>query len=1295
SGFDDDQIWVNQSTKPLINHIYNGKNENINISYEPLTNDDIYYNYRLHGSGTGSGGIGGINIFSTASLEKDYELSIPFYVVASAKMANGLGGQDTTSYIYKGYRVNRYRGPLGFYEIYSYHSQKKELEYTKYKQNFPFIGLPSERINYLNSSMPIFGSIMVNPGGVKASIKDYTYEDKSYTLNSKMLHQVYAKSVVGKMYDPDSTNLLVTQTDSKVLSEDHLGNIESQTQTTLDHTTDKTHKTTETYEYDNDTANWIIGKVTQLVSTAETLNESDTKNTVTQEYTYDGSTGALNTQKQLLDDDQYLLKSYAYTSTGNVESETLSGTDIDTLTTTYTYGYADKFRISAEKTVDGATFNETFAYDPRFGEVTTYTDPNGHETYVNYNALGQKEIQTNPDGSKVEWYYAWGGATNALYAITTIDDTKPYITRYYDLLDREVLLKTHDLDGNIILQKKQYNAKGLLSQSSLPYISGDTEPAVAYSYDNYGRLTKLTKPSPSGDGQSVETTSYSAFQLVQTDGEGYKKKTVKNALGQTIKVVEGLGSSDESALSYRYDGLGNLIEAVDSASNTITYRYDNMGRKIYESDPDRGIHTYKYDVLGNMIYEADARGTEKTYSYDALSRLKSVDAQNSADSISKVITHTYDDKTNGIGELSTIHTQSLIDSEQSETQSEYYYDELSRLSKKSSIIDEETHSIEYRYDNASRVKGVYVHDALGVDFNTYYVYKNGFLFGIKNPENKTTDTSTLGYVYYADQRDAWGNVVDEIFGNGVSTQKTYNNAGYLNEIYVRHALGYAGLHAINYNYDHVGNVIERKNTFSQEHYYMDETFTYDALRRINSMNVVVKPIPTVHLTGNTSLSAQSISMNSESEKIYRYDAIGNILQKGSINDYSYSSTKPHAVESANGKSYTYDANGNMLSRGDETIAYTAFDKPYALTNANGETTKFYYDGNNNRYKKKTSSYETLYLDKIYERKLYSGGGTDEYTGYFYFGDKLVAMQILQGESKTKSYRYVHTDSLDSISLITDENGDIVEQRSYEPFGEIRSMDYGNGIVPTNTTNITNRSFTNHEQIGEMEGLIHMDGRVYDATIGRFLSADIHVPHPYSTQSYNRYSYVRNNPLGFTDPSGYTDLENTPGNSAIPNQGDTVPDTTPNGSVSFTEAGVIAKERQEYIIERARYILKNPRNLPKAYINKLQNIVDTNKLLYEEDYMRKVKLPDGTYGFASVYGTASIRTDTIRLTKLIWQNFERKVQKGKQLSKQDLIKQIDYVIVHELQHVVRQEDEHLPTRTIFESRINKWGWKERY
>lgn len=48
----------------------------------------------------------------------------------------------------------------------------------------------------------------------------------------------------------------------------------------------------------------------------------------------------------------------------------------------------------------------------------------------------------------------------------------------------------------------------------------------------------------------------------------------------------------------------------------------------------------------------------------------------------------------------------------------------------------------------------------------------------------------------------------------------------------------------------------------------------------------------------------------------------------------------------------------------------------------------------------------------------------------------------------------------------------------------------------------------------------MNGRVYDPAIGRFLSADPYIQFPLNTQSYNRYSYVLNNPLSFTDPSGY-------------------------------------------------------------------------------------------------------------------------------------------------------------------------------
>jgi hypothetical protein len=63
----------------------------------------------------------------------------------------------------------------------------------------------------------------------------------------------------------------------------------------------------------------------------------------------------------------------------------------------------------------------------------------------------------------------------------------------------------------------------------------------------------------------------------------------------------------------------------------------------------------------------------------------------------------------------------------------------------------------------------------------------------------------------------------------------------------------------------------------------------------------------------------------------------------------------------------------------------------------------------------------------------------------------------------------------------------------------------------------------------------MNGRVYDPTLGRFVSPDLLIPNPENTQSYNRYSYVYNNPLSFTDPSGYSpkyNCEETVGCSTV-------------------------------------------------------------------------------------------------------------------------------------------------------------------
>jgi RHS repeat-associated protein len=70
---------------------------------------------------------------------------------------------------------------------------------------------------------------------------------------------------------------------------------------------------------------------------------------------------------------------------------------------------------------------------------------------------------------------------------------------------------------------------------------------------------------------------------------------------------------------------------------------------------------------------------------------------------------------------------------------------------------------------------------------------------------------------------------------------------------------------------------------------------------------------------------------------------------------------------------------------------------------------------------------------------------------------------------------------------------------------------------------TDRGFTGHEHLDEMN-LIHMNGRIYDPALARFMTADPFLQHPHNLQSYNRYSYVLNNPLAYTDPSGYLSLK---------------------------------------------------------------------------------------------------------------------------------------------------------------------------
>lgn len=148
------------------------------------------------------------------------------------------------------------------------------------------------------------------------------------------------------------------------------------------------------------------------------------------------------------------------------------------------------------------------------------------------------------------------------------------------------------------------------------------------------------------------------------------------------------------------------------------------------------------------------------------------------------------------------------------------------------------------------------------------------------------------------------------------------------------------------------------------------------------------------------------------------------------------------------------------------------------------------------------------------------GATVSHKHYVSASGQAVALVTLSGSSW--STKYFHCDHLGSVAAVSDAAGAVLERFAYEPFGRRR---HPNGLTDPGETLVaqtTERGFTNHEHLDGL-GLVHMNGRIYDPAIGRFLSADPHVQDSTHLQAYNRYAYALNNPLALTDPSGYFNL----------------------------------------------------------------------------------------------------------------------------------------------------------------------------
>ncbi|MDP3512113.1 MAG: RHS repeat-associated core domain-containing protein, partial [Sulfuritalea sp.] len=343
-----------------------------------------------------------------------------------------------------------------------------------------------------------------------------------------------------------------------------------------------------------------------------------------------------------------------------------------------------------------------------------------------------------------------------------------------------------------------------------------------------------------------------------------------------------------------------------------------------------------------------------------------------------------------------------------------------------------------------------------------------------------------------------------------------------------------------------------------------ENFYYDNINRLDSSTLNSSGVP-----GTT--------------KTYTYDALGNLKSRSDVSvagdsGYGYpasgtNSVRPHAVSRVNligagnkYREYQYDANGNLANVAQKipqsppeqdlldlgygrTVTWTSFNMPSVIyddaeTDVQLEFTQ--YGPEHQRVTAlltKTENNVALTRSTVYLNPDSSGGllfeketkfdGAVEARHFLTAGGQVVAQVIrttrtVNGALETTwATRYLHRDHLGSVTAVTDAAGNVIETMAYEPFGKRRvaagqstegADDPGNTLRPVTTV----RGFTNHEHVDEL-GIVHMNGRIYDPAIGRFLSADSILPAPYDLQSYNRYSYVHNNPLVYTDPDGHCEF----------------------------------------------------------------------------------------------------------------------------------------------------------------------------